>query len=92
MHRYLAGALALVLASPAYAQSVQSADATDTEQDDNPSSEIVVTAARSQLPASALPLTVDVIDSEALERQVLVSGSTVDAVSALLPSFSPILA
>lgn len=89
MHRYLAGALALVLASPAYAQSVQSADATDTEQDDNPSSEIVVTAARSQLPASALPLTVDVIDSEALERQVLVSGSTVDAVSALLPSFSP---
>lgn len=89
MHRFLAGALALVLASPAYAQNVQSSDTIETEQDDNPSSEIVVTAARSQLPASALPLTVDVIDSEALDRQVLVSGSTVDAVSALLPSFSP---
>ena len=89
MHRFLAGALALVLASPAYAQNVQSSDTIETEQDDNPSSEIVVTAARSQLPARALPLTVDVIDSEALDRQVLVSGSTVDAVSALLPSFSP---
>ncbi|UVI39923.1 TonB-dependent receptor [Qipengyuania spongiae] len=89
MHRFLAGALALVLASPAYAQNVQSSDTIETEQDDNPSSEIVVTAARSQLPASALPLTVDVIDCEALDRQVLVSGSTVDAVSALLPSFSP---
>ena len=50
---------------------------------------IVVSAARTKLPASALPLTVDVIDSEALDRQVAISGSTVDAVSALLPSFSP---
>ncbi len=50
---------------------------------------IVVTAARTRLPASALPLTVDVIDRETLSRQVAVSGSTVDAVSALLPSFSP---
>ena len=46
MHRFLAGALALVLASPAYAQNVQSSDTIETEQDDNPSSEIVVTAAR----------------------------------------------
>ncbi len=51
--------------------------------------DIVVTAARTNLPASALPLTVDVIDRETLSRQVAVSGSTVDAVSALLPSFSP---
>jgi iron complex outermembrane receptor protein len=50
---------------------------------------IVVSAARTQLPASALPLTIDVIDKGALDRQVQVSGSTVDAVSALLPSFSP---
>jgi iron complex outermembrane receptor protein len=50
---------------------------------------IIVTAARTQLPASALPLTIDVIDKDALDRQVQVSGSTVDAVSALLPSFSP---
>jgi iron complex outermembrane receptor protein len=69
-------ALALVLAAPAYAQ----ADEKDS---------IVVTAARTQLPASALPMTIDVIDSEALGQQVQITGSTVDAVSALLPSFSP---
>src|SRR5690606_30499041 len=50
---------------------------------------IIVSAARTQLPASALPLTIDVIDSEALDRQVQISGTTIDAVSALLPSFSP---
>jgi iron complex outermembrane receptor protein len=50
---------------------------------------IVVSAARTQLPASALPLTIDIIDKDTLDRQVQVSGSTVDAVSALLPSFSP---
>ena len=48
-----------------------------------------MTAARTILPASALPLTVDVIDRETLSRQVAVSGSVVDAVSALLPAFSP---
>ncbi|MEH3121703.1 MAG: TonB-dependent receptor [Sphingomonas phyllosphaerae] len=51
--------------------------------------DIVVTAARTNLPPSALPLTVDVIDQETLSRQVTVSGSVVDAVSALLPAFSP---
>lgn len=51
--------------------------------------EIVVSAARTRLPASALPLTIDVVDTEALRQQVQISGSTVDAVSALLPSFSP---
>lgn len=61
-----------------------SEDALETARED-----IVVTAARTSLPASALPLTVDVIDRETLSRQVAVSGSTVDAVSALLPSFSP---
>lgn len=50
---------------------------------------IIVSAARTQLPANALPLTVDVIGREQLARQVQISGSTVDAVSALLPSFSP---
>lgn len=87
MYRYLAGALALAPLSSAFAQEVEPSSRATT--DDAGESEIVVTATRSQLPASALPLTIDVIDSEALERQVLVSGSTVDAVSALLPSFSP---
>lgn len=69
--------LALTVATAAHAQ-----DATDVDQ-------LVVTATRTVLPASALPLTVDVIDSEALSRQVSVSGSIVDAVSTLSPSFSP---
>jgi iron complex outermembrane receptor protein len=48
-----------------------------------------VTAARSILPASALPLTVDVIDRATLDQQVAIGGSVVDAVSNLTPSFSP---
>lgn len=52
-------------------------------------SEVVITAARSVLPANALPLTVDVIDKSALDQQVSISGSVVDAVAALTPSFSP---
>lgn len=85
MYRYFASALALAAASPAIAQSVSTDDSAN--EDSDPS--IIVTAARTQLPVTALPITVDVIDSETLERQVLISGSTVDAVSALLPSFSP---
>ena len=84
-HLLAAAAVTLVLASPAVGQesgSVRSA----AEQSD-PS--IVVVATRTILPPSALPLTIDVIDSEALDRQVQISGSTVDAISALLPSFSP---
>ncbi|WP_313803918.1 TonB-dependent receptor [Sphingobium sp.] len=50
---------------------------------------IVVTAARTILPANALPLTIDVIDQETLGQQVAIGGSIVDAVSALTPSFSP---
>jgi iron complex outermembrane receptor protein len=51
--------------------------------------DIVVTAARSILPANALPLTIDVIDQETLNQQVAIGGSIVDAVSTLTPSFSP---
>jgi iron complex outermembrane receptor protein len=52
-------------------------------------SEVVVTAARTILPANALPLTVDVIDKERLDQQVVISGSVVDAVAAMTASFSP---
>lgn len=51
--------------------------------------EVTITAARTILPANALPLTVDVIDSSALQQQVTIAGSVVDAVAALTPSFSP---
>tara|TARA_B100000678_G_scaffold277881_1_gene272092 strand:- start:1227 stop:3362 length:2136 start_codon:yes stop_codon:yes gene_type:complete len=88
MYRYLVGALALApLSTVALAQDTAPDDGTPTDAEARDM--IVVTAARTQLPASALPLTVDIIDSEALQRQVQLSGSTVDAVSALLPSFSP---
>ncbi|WP_324751083.1 TonB-dependent receptor [Sphingomonas sp. LY54] len=67
--------------APALAQN-NSAEPKDDEA-------IVVTAARTVLPASALPLTIDVIDARALAEQVSISGSVVDAVSTLSPSFSP---
>ena len=51
--------------------------------------DIVVSAARTRLPVTALPLTAEVIDRATLERQLFISGSVVDAVAALTPSFSP---
>lgn len=77
--------------APVFAQS-QVADADPAaiegdEQTDN--GDIVVTAARTKLPASALPLTVDIIDTEELAQQVSIAGSIVDAVANLSPSFSP---
>jgi iron complex outermembrane receptor protein len=51
--------------------------------------EIIVTAARTSLPANALPLTIDIIDAEALAQQAAISGSVIDAISTLTPSFSP---
>lgn len=90
MHRqltivFLASASLLGLASPALAQTEE----TGTEADPQSKSEIVVTAARSILPANALPLTVDVINNDDLNQQVAISGSVTDAVATLTPSFSP---
>jgi iron complex outermembrane recepter protein len=50
---------------------------------------IVVSAARSTLPPSALPLTIDIINKDALETQLGISGALIDAVATLTPSFSP---
>ncbi|MBB4642867.1 TonB-dependent receptor [Rhizorhapis suberifaciens] len=72
---------ALLLAGTAHAQS-----APVEAEADRP---IVVTAARSILPANALPLTIEVIGRETLDQQVAIGGSVVDAVSNLTPSFSP---
>jgi len=73
----LAGLSPLALSPAAFAQAQ-----TDIDQ-------VVVTAARTILPASALPLTVDVVDNATLNQQVTISGSIIDAVSTLSPSFSP---
>ncbi len=77
--------IALLAASTALAPLSAFAQVADTTG----LSEIVVTATRSKLPPSALPLTVDVIDSRALAEQVAISGSVIDAVSSMVPSFSP---
>jgi iron complex outermembrane receptor protein len=71
--------LGAVLSAPAFAEDMA----------DSPDSEIVVTAARSELPINALPLTIDVITKDVLDQQVTISGSVTDAVAALTPSFSP---
>ena len=78
----LAGLSLLALAAATAAHAQDKTETTDVDQ-------LVVTATRTILPASALPLTVDVIDQKALSQQLTVSGSIVDAVSTLSPSFSP---
>ncbi|WP_294238704.1 TonB-dependent receptor [uncultured Sphingomonas sp.] len=83
-------AIGMIAAATLWTGSASAQDSqTRDEAGDAKREDVVVTAARTILPASALPLTVDVIDRETLSRQVAVSGSVVDAVSALLPAFSP---
>lgn len=74
----------VMLAGPAIAQSNSqvptSADAVET---------VIVTAARVGVPRSALPSAVQLIDPEENRIQAQIGGSAIDAVSALVPSFSP---
>jgi iron complex outermembrane receptor protein len=80
--------LATMTSVPALAQdNAAAADASAEAPRDE--SEIVVTAARTILPPSALPLTIDIIDKQALDQQIILSGSVTDAVATLTPSFSP---
>ena len=51
--------------------------------------DIIVSAARTRLPVSALPLTVDIIGKQDLDDLVTIHGSTIEAISAVSPSFSP---
>jgi iron complex outermembrane receptor protein len=74
--------LALFASTPALSQA-QNAESGEGRND------IIVTAARTILPASALPLTIDVISKDSLDQQIAMSGSVTDAVAALTPSFSP---
>ncbi len=81
--RIAASVSALAVAMPAFAQTLPEAEDAVAKDD------IIVTAARSALPANALPLTIDVISKTQLDQQVVISGSVTDAVAALTPSFSP---
>ncbi len=84
--------LATLWVGPALAQASAADLAADAAEEPSPAAEeadIVVTAARTVLPPSALPLTIDIIGKEALDQQIILSGSVTDAVAALTPSFSP---
>lgn len=92
--RLLCGVALLACGAPAFGQTDEVESETDAAQvaadeDANEPEEIIITGARSILPATALPLTVDVLGGEELDEQVAVSGSIVDAVSARMPAFSP---
>ncbi|WP_165322747.1 TonB-dependent receptor [Rhizorhabdus phycosphaerae] len=78
----LAASVAFVAVVPAFGQTAPGAGEGD-------SGDIVVTAARSVLPANALPLTVDVVGKADLDQQIAISGSVTDAIATLTPSFSP---
>jgi iron complex outermembrane receptor protein len=75
------------LSTPAWAQIAAPAD--EVAAEGTQPTDIVITAARTILPANALPLTIDVIDKATLDQQIAISGSITDAVSSLTPSFSP---
>ncbi|MFN3473118.1 MAG: TonB-dependent receptor [Blastomonas sp.] len=79
--------LAALWINPAFAQDSAVAESDRGRPQDE--ADIVVTAARTILPPSALPLTIDIIRKEALDQQIILSGSITDAVAALTPSFSP---
>ncbi|HVJ00959.1 MAG TPA: TonB-dependent receptor plug domain-containing protein, partial [Sphingomonas sp.] len=88
--RLLMVSAALLLGIPAaYAQDLATSQISDEDSAAGGEDDIVVTAARSVLPPSALPLTIDVIDRQTLEQQIAISGSVTDAVATLTPSFSP---
>jgi iron complex outermembrane receptor protein len=90
MHRYLVAILMAGSATAALAQGADALTRANAPTRAEPAGDvIIVTAARTQLPASALPLTVDLIGAESLAQQASISGSVVDAVATLTPSFSP---
>ncbi len=81
--RIAASVSALAIAMPALAQVSPDAAAETAKED------IVVTAARSILPANALPLTIDIVGKSELDQQMSISGSVIDSIATLTPSFSP---
>lgn len=88
--RLIAVILATATSVPVFAQDNPGAgDYMAGDVDPADEAQIVVTAARTILPPNALPLTIDIIDKQALDQQIILSGSVTDAVATLTPSFSP---
>lgn len=69
----------LLVALPALAQDAEPAAL----------EEVVVTAARTRLPRSAMPSTVEVIGGAQISQQTALGSSAVETVATLIPSFSP---
>ncbi|MBY9067040.1 TonB-dependent receptor [Hyphomonas sp. WL0036] len=82
----VSAAALFALAGPALAQGEDAAGNTD---DTRVEETIIVTAARTILPPSALPNTIQLISDEELALQAQLTGSAVEVVSTLVPSFSP---
>jgi iron complex outermembrane receptor protein len=79
--------VAMGWAGPALAQAAVSAVEADAPGE--AADVVIVTATRVPLPASAIPTTVQVITPEQTRIQAQIGGSAIDAVSALVPSFTP---
>ena len=78
--------LSLIAAAPVFAQDAVVAPDTDPAVTVD---EVIVTAARTQLPRSAMPNTVEIIGEAEIEQQTALGASAVETVAALVPSFSP---
>ena len=100
--RLLCGAAALVVAAPAMAAGADetvvsnsagsvSEETAPLDADEAPAdpADIIITGARSILPATSLPLTFDVLGGEELDEAAMVYGSVIDSVAATMPAFSP---
>ncbi|HWQ85755.1 TonB-dependent receptor [Brevundimonas sp.] len=72
--------LSLTAAAPALAQQAEPAATLD---------EVIVTAARTRLPRSAMPVTVELIGEAEIAQQTALGSSAVETVATLIPSFSP---
>ena len=75
-------ALALCAAASGTAQAQTAPQATTID-------DVVVTAARTALPRSAMPSTVEVIGEAEIAQQTALGSSAVETVATLIPSFSP---
>ena len=82
--RFACATSALALCSAASGTALAQTAPPATTIDD-----VVVTAARTALPRSAMPSTVEVIGEAAIAQQTALGSSAVETVATLIPSFSP---
>lgn len=96
MKRLVLFGIASLISGPVWAAEDEKPDAVTAAEQKSPQDEgerdpddIIITGARSILPATALPLTYDILGGEQLDEAATVYGSVIDAVAATMPAFSP---